>query len=89
MSSPASNSLTFPSPFHASRLLQIPFEFPESYSKFPLAIYFTHANVNFQVTLSIHLTHSFPQNVSINLFFQCCPVNKFISTIFIDSIYMC
>jgi len=31
------------------------FEFPESYSKFPLAIWFTHAIVNFYVTLSIHL----------------------------------
>ena len=31
------------------------FEFPESQSKFPLAIYFTHGIVNFYVTLSIHL----------------------------------
>ena len=31
------------------------FEFPESYSKFPLAICFTHAIVNFYVTLSIRL----------------------------------
>ena len=29
-------------------------EFPESYSKFPLTIYFTYGIVNFQVTLSIH-----------------------------------
>ena len=31
------------------------FEFPESYSKFPLAIYFTYGIVNFYVTLSIYL----------------------------------
>ena len=34
------------------------FEFPESYSKFPLAIHFTYGNVCFQVTLSIHPTLS-------------------------------
>ena len=31
------------------------FEFPEPYSKFPLAIYFTYGNVSFHVTLSIYL----------------------------------
>ena len=34
------------------------FEFPESYSKFPLAIYFTYDIVNFYITLSIHLPFS-------------------------------
>ena len=34
------------------------FEFPEPYSKFPLAIYFTYSNVSFHVILSIHLTLS-------------------------------
>ena len=33
--------------------------FPESYSKFPLAIYFTYGIINFHVTLSVHLTKSF------------------------------
>ena len=32
------------------------FEFPETYSKIPLAVYFTHGNVSFCVTLSIQLT---------------------------------
>ena len=32
------------------------FEIPEPYSKFPSVIYFTHGNVSFHVTLSIHLT---------------------------------
>ena len=35
-------------------------EFPETYSKFPLAIYFIYGNVSFHVTLSIHLTLSSP-----------------------------
>ena len=34
------------------------FEFPESQSRFPLAIYFTHGIVNFYVTLSTHLPFS-------------------------------
>ena len=34
------------------------FEFPESYSKFPLALCFTYGIVNFRVTLSIHLPFS-------------------------------
>ena len=67
------------------------FEFPESYSKFPLAIYFTYGNINLHVTLSTHLTHFSPtlcpQVCSLCLFL-CCPENKFISTIFLDSIYM-
>ena len=33
-------------------------EFPETYSKFPLVIYFTYGNASFHVTLSIHLTLS-------------------------------
>ena len=44
------------------------FEFPESYIKFPLAIYFTYGNVSFHVTLSIHLTLSSPPPKFINLF---------------------
>ena len=43
------------------------FEFPEPFSKFPLAIYFTYRNVSFHVTLSIHLTLS-PLPMSISLF---------------------
>ena len=46
------------------------FEFPESYSKFPLALYFTYGNVSFHVTLFIHLILSLlPSPVSIGLFF--------------------
>ena len=44
------------------------FEFPEAYSKFPLALYFTYGNVSFHVTLSMHLILSSPLPVSISLF---------------------
>ena len=44
------------------------FEFPELYSKFPLALYFTYGNISFRVTLSIHLTFSSPLPMSISLF---------------------
>ena len=34
------------------------FEFPETDSTFPFAVYFTYGNVSFHVTLSTHLTLS-------------------------------
>ena len=59
-----------PSASHPSRLSQsIRFERHESYSKFPLAIYFTYGNACFNVTLSIHPRLSFP-TVSTSLFFM-------------------
>ena len=61
-------------------------ELPETYVKFPLAIYFTYGNISFHVILSIHLTLSSPL-MSISLFLHCFPVN-FFSTIFLESIYM-
>ena len=71
---------------------ETPFEFPKPYSKFLLPIYFTYGNTSFHVILSIHLTLSSPLPISISLFsmsLHCCPVNKFFSTIFLYSIYMC
>ena len=58
--------------------------------EFALAIYFTYGNVSFHVTLSIYLTRSYPLPIvcSVCLFLHCCPVNKFFSTIFLDSVYM-
>ena len=55
ISSPFRTSLPSPSASHPSRLIQSLFEFPEPYSKFPLAIYFTYGNVNFHVTLFFFL----------------------------------
>ena len=69
------------------------FEFPESYSKFLLATYFTYGNTCFHVTFSIHPSLSFlclpsPLVCSLCFYLHCCPANKFISIIFLDSIYM-
>ena len=60
-------SLPFSSPSHPFGLIQSPCLFPELYSKFPLAVYFTYGNVSFHVTLSIHLTLSSPLPMSISL----------------------
>ena len=44
-----------PSPSHPFRFdTEALFEFPETYSKFVLAIYFIHGSVSFHVTLFIH-----------------------------------
>ena len=44
--------------------------FPETYSKFPLAIYFTYVIVSFHVVLYIHFTLSSPLPASIRLFLE-------------------
>ena len=50
---PSGTSLPSPTPSHPSRLSQNTwFELPVLYSKFPLAIYFTHYNVNVSMLLS-------------------------------------
>ena len=53
------------------------FEFPESYSKLPLAIYFTYSNVSFHVTL--HTSHTLlppspptPSHYVCSLLFSIC-----------------
>ena len=61
-------SLPSPSPSRPSRLSQFEsvFEFPESYRKFPLAVYFIYGIVRFHFILSIHLTSSpFPMSRSV------------------------
>ena len=66
MSLPSQTSPTFPSPSHPSRLSETLFEFPESYSKFPLAI--LHMDCNFpcySLPTSHPLLH--PPPVSIGL----------------------
>ena len=68
------------------------FELLASYSKFPLASYFTYGSICFDTTPSISPTLSFSplcsQIYSPCLRLQCCSVNRSISTIFLDSIYM-
>ena len=55
MSPPTWTSLPQPSSSHPSRLIEL----PESYTKFPLAIYFTYGDVCFHITLSIPPTLCF------------------------------
>ena len=68
-------------------------EFPKSHGKLPLASYLTYGIVNFHFILSLHLPFSLlPSSMSIgslSLFLHCCPENKFIKAIFLDSIYIC
>ena len=59
MSPPSWTSLWPPTPSHPSRLSQSTrFELPASYSKFPLAIYFTYVNVNVSVSLFLFIPPS-------------------------------
>ena len=89
-------------PSHPSRLSQSPhLSSLEPYSKVPLAVLFTYGGVCFHATLSIHPLHSshlllpwtptppHPQICSLCLHLHCCPANRFISTIFLGSLYMC
>jgi len=70
-SPPSWTSLPPPSPSHSLVDTEPLFEFPETYRKFPLALYFTYSNVSFRVTLFIQLTLSSPLPVSISLFSVC------------------
>ena len=68
-------------------------ELSESYSKYPLAIYFTYCSVYVSMLLSPFIapflpSHTCPQACSLYLCFHCCSANRFISTIFLDFIYM-
>ena len=63
--------LNLPSTSHLSQVTEPRFEFPESYSKFPLASYFTYASVYASMLLSpfISPSPSFPSTLlSISLF---------------------
>ena len=59
----------------------------------PTGYVFTYGDINFRVILSTHLTISSPLPMSIILFSMSVspllPANKFFSTIFLDSVYMC
>ena len=75
MSPPSWTSLLLPSPFHPSRLSKnTSFGFPESYSKFPLAIYFTNDKVYVSMLFSQTLfssTLSFPHYVQKSVLYVC------------------
>ena len=57
-----------------------------------MAICFTYGNVSFHVTL--HTSHPLLPSPHVHksilyMFLHCCPVNKFFSNIFLDSMYIC
>ena len=66
-------------------------EFPESYSKFPSAVCFTYGNVCVSVLLCQFVPPSLPSLCprvgSLHLRLHCCPAERFICTIFLDSLY--
>ena len=93
LSPPSQIFLPPSSPCHPSRLSQSTgFEFPVSHSKFPLAIYLIYVNVYVSMLLSqvIPLLSPplYPQFCSLCLHLYCCPASRFISTIFLDFIYI-
>ena len=68
-----------------------------SYSKFPMAVYFTYGNVNFQFYSLLsqsmppsfsHCVHNSVLCIFFFFFFFCCPASNFISTVFLDSVYV-
>ena len=90
---PSGTSLAPPIPSHPSRLPQSTgFQFPVSYSKFLLAICFTYGTGYVSMLLSQFMPPSpFPTVstiCSLCLCLYCFPVNRFISIIFLDSVYM-
>ena len=93
---PSLNSLPPPTPSYPYGLSEPQFAFPESFSKVPLVIYFIHCVVHASMLLCPFISPSPPPLTllpgSISLFscplHHCCPVERFISTIFLDSIYM-
>ena len=94
MSPPSWISLLSLSPSYPSRLSQSTgFGFAVSYSKFPLAIYFTYGHVYVSTLLSQIIPPSpsplCPKVCSSCLHLLCFPTSSIISTIFLDSIYMC
>ena len=76
-----------------SRLSEHWVELPESHSKFPLAICFTYNKVHISMLLSQYVPPSLSPTVStvcsLCLHLYWCPTNGFISTIFLDSMYLC
>ena len=92
--SPLSNPSASPTPPHAYRLSRSTWlEHLAPYSKFPLPMCFTHGNLYVSLLCSQFpspplLPSLCPQVCSPCLCLHCCSANRFISTIFLDSIYM-
>ena len=63
------------------------FGFPATYSKLPLAAYFTYGSVCVSVLCSLIIPPSPSPTVS-KMCFLCCLASVIISTLFLDAIYM-
>ena len=66
-------------------------ELPTSYSKCPLVTSFPHGNIHMSALPSPSVPPSSPLCVHESVLYIClcsCPANRFISAIFLDSIYM-
>ena len=94
MSPPSWASLLSPILSPLLVVIEPQFEFPESYSKFPVAIYFTYGGVYAFMLPSPFISHSpssplpWPEVCSLHQHLHCCATSKFISTILLDSIHM-
>ena len=93
ISPPSWTFLPPPSPSHPARLSQsTSFRSPASYSKLSLAIYFTYGNVYVSMLLSQFIPPFSSLTVSTSLFsipcLHCWLTSRFISTIFLNSIYV-
>ena len=84
-----------PSPSHTSQLSQSTGLSSVCYyiKQLPLAICFTHGSVYMSVQppqlVPLPPSLSVSTHLLLRLLLYSCPVTKFISTIFLDSIYMC
>ena len=76
-------------PFHPTRVVtEHQTEIPALYSNFPLAISLTHGNVYTSMAPSQFVPpFPFPLCVHKSVLYPC-PENRFINTLFLDSIYM-
>ena len=79
--------------FNLMYVLQTDCNPPMLYSTFPLVIYFTHSSVYMSIPISQFISSSFLTlylNIySLHLCLYFCFANRFVSTIFVDSTYMC
>ena len=93
ISPPFWTSLPPPFPSHPSRLIQSPCLSFLRHTANSRWLFILHMVMSVSMVLFPHILPSSPlspclQVYSLCLFFHCCPVNKFFSTTFLDSIYM-
>ena len=94
MSLPSWTPIPSSTPSHPSKLSEsTDFEFPASYIRLPVAMYFTYGNVYvsmlFSQIIPPLLPSLCPKVCSLWLCLFCCPAYMTVNTIFPDSIYTC